>query len=232
MSPIGGHRAVIPVLLLAACFQAATVGQEFKAGGVALTLPGPASDFPEVGDKLRTTVFELLAPSTNRLLSAYVPSDTLARLNQGKQMQGLDLYAMVEVPRQMEYTDCTAKDFEQVLESAGPSLGKVDANGIIESAAEEINFRLKSLGAKPVAVDHPEILGGLFKKADVAAFAMLMSLKSGDRSVTMAGGMAVLRIKQRLVFVYLFRRYESPETVNWLHKNLETWCDSILAKNR
>lgn len=232
MFRIGCARFSILGLFLAACLSAVGADPEFKAGGTPVILPGPAIDFPEVGDKLRTTVFELLAPSTNRLLSAYVPTDVLAQLNRGKAPSGLDLYGLVEVLRGMEYTDCTAKDFEQVLEGAGPSLGKVDTKGITESVQDEMNSRLKLLGAKPVAVDHPEMLGGLFRKPDVAGFAMLMSVKSGDRSVTMAGGMALVRIKERLIFVYLFRKYESPETVNWLRKNLEPWCDSILAKNR
>jgi hypothetical protein len=234
MFRIGDHRNIIPVLLLAACFQAAAVGQEFKAGGVALTLPGPTSDFPEVGDKLRTTFFELFAPSTSRLLSAYVSAQVLSELSQGKAPADLDLgtYGMVEVPRQAEYANCTPEDFEKVLESAGPSFGASDVKRIDELALDELSARLKSVGAKPIEVGRPEKLGGLFRKLDVAGFAMLATFKSGDRGGTMAMGCAFVRVKQRLLFVYLYRKYESPESVSWMRKNLETWCDAILAKNR
>jgi hypothetical protein len=92
--------------------------------------------------------------------------------------------------------------------------------------------RLKSLGAGPVDVGHPEMLGGLFQKSDAAGFAMLLAFKQGERSVTMANGTAFVRVRQRLLFMYLFRKYESPDTVNWLRRNLEPWVDAILAKNK
>jgi len=46
---------------------------------ILLALPALAADFAEAGDKLRSTFFELLVPSTNRLLTAYVPQ-TFCRL--------------------------------------------------------------------------------------------------------------------------------------------------------
>ena len=79
---------------------------------------------------------------------------------------------------------------------------------------------------------HAEMLGGIFQKADAAGFAMLTAFKEEDRSVTMAGCTALLRVKQRLVFAYLYRTIESPDTMSWLRKNIEEWSDAILAKNR
>ncbi len=76
------------------------------------------------------------------------------------------------------------------------------------------------------------MLGGVFEKTDAAGFAMLLALKQGDRNVTMASGVAMLRVKQRLLFAYLFRKYESPETVSLVRKDLESWADAILAGNR
>lgn len=113
----------------------------------------------------------------------------------------------------------------------GPGLGQLDAQKLGD-VTEEINIRLKSLGTKPIDVGHPEMLGAVFQKADASGFAMLMAVKQENRSDTMAGGLAVLRVKQRLVFAYLFRKYESPETVNLLRKELEAWTGAILASNK
>jgi hypothetical protein len=211
---------------------AVQANSEFKAGGVALTLPGPPGDFLEVGDRLRTTVFELLAPSTNRLLSAYVPSSRLVELKAGNASHGLGPYAMVEVPREAEYLDCGPREFEQALQSVGPYLGKADLKASAEPALEEFKIRLRSLGAKPLELGRFEMPRGLFRKTDAAGFLALMAGKSGDRSVNVALGMALLRVKQRLLLVLLGRKYESLETVTWVHENLETWCDAILANNR
>jgi hypothetical protein len=216
----GDHRYWLVLPFFAACLSAVGADPEVKAGGIVLTLPAPANDFADAGDKLRTTFFELLVPSNNRLLSAYVPAKTRMEASGGKMPPGLDAYAMVEVSRQAEYTDCTPQAFEQVLKSVEPSMGKLDAKKIGE-LEQELNIHLKSLSKRPIQVGHPEMLGAIFHKSNAAGFAMLMAVKEDDRSDTMAGGIALLRVKQRLIFAYLYRKYESPDTVSWLGKNLE-----------
>lgn len=201
-----------------------------SAGGIELTLPGPAGDFGVAGDKIRTTFFELLAPSNNRLLAAYLPEKALADLNAGKSVE-LDIYSMVEVPRRAEYTDVTPQQFDEVLKAMAPSMGNIES--VQGDLQQEMTIRLKSLTAKPIEIGHPEMLGGIFRKSDAGGYAMLLAFKQGDgRSDTIAGGMAVLRVRQRLIFAYLYRKYESPDTVSWVGKNLEAWCDAILAKNK
>jgi len=137
----------------------------------------------------------------------------------------------VEVSRQAEYDECTPQAFQQVLKSVEPTLGKFDAKKIGQ-LQDEMNSRLQSLGTKPIDIGHPEMLGGVFQKTDASGFAMLLAIKQDDRSVTMAGGFAILRVKQRLIFAYLYRKYESPSTVSGLRVNLEAWADAILAKNQ
>ena len=224
------NQLYLALVFFSTCFSARAADPEFKAGGVALTLPGPGSDFVESGDKLRTTFFELLAPASNRLLSAYLSAQTMADFGAGKTAPKLDVYALVEVPRKAEYADCTPNAFEQVVKGFEPAMGKLGSKdyGEIE---QEMNLRLKTLGTKPIAVDQPQMLGGIFQKTDAAGYAMLTAYKAGDRSVTMAGGFALLRVRQRLLFAYLFAKYDSPDTVTWIRKNLESWSDAILAKN-
>jgi hypothetical protein len=230
LRPITGNRFWLGLLLLGTSITASGADIQVKAGGVVLTMPGPAPDFTEVGDKLRTTFFELLAPSTNRLLSAYVPAQTLGELNQGKALGGLEMYSMVEVPRKAEYSDLTPQAFDQLAKAMNPGLAQLDTKKAGEFQ-DEIDVRLKALGGKPIKLGEPEVLGSIFQKTDSSGFAMLMGYKQDDRTVTMAMGMAVLRVKQRLIFAYLFRRYESPDTVSWIRENLEAWTDAILSKN-
>jgi hypothetical protein len=219
------------LLVLGACLEAPGADPEAKAGGVSLKFPSPSGGFAEVGDRLRTTFFELLAPSTNRLLTAYVPTQSLEQLNARKAVGALDVYALVEVSRRAEYTDLTPQAFQKVLESMGPALGQLDTQKVGD-VAEEINIRLKSLGTKPIEVGHPEMLGSIFQKDDATGFAMLMAVKQENRSDTMAMGMGVLRVRQRLIFAYLYRKYSSPETVDLVRKGLEGWVDEILAENK
>src|SRR5947209_13778977 len=204
---------------------AALAHPHVKAGGVELTLPGPAA-FAEVGDKLRTTIFELMAPASNRLLTAYVPAKNLDELNQGQRKSGLDFYALVEVPRQAEYMDCTPEAFSEVSEGMASSMGSFSKENVAQ-IEQDTNIRLKSLGAKPLEVGRPEMLGGLFQNADSFGFGMLVAIKQNERSVTMAAGIGVVRVRQRLLFAYLYHVYESPESVSWVRTNLATWVGEI-----
>jgi hypothetical protein len=61
---------------------------------------------------------------------------------------------------------------------------------------------------------------------------MLTAYKQDDRTIKIAAGIGIARVKDRMVFAYLYRKYESPETVTLIRKELEVWVDAILAKNR
>jgi hypothetical protein len=230
MLQAGKRCTAIAVFLLCAPITAAIAADpEVKAGGVPLVLPAPPGDFVEVGDRLRSTFFELLVPSPNRLLTAYTPPSKIDLIGKVKD-PGLDWYGMVEVPRLAEYTDFTPDTFEEVVQAMDTSLGKVAAEQT-GNAMDEINLRLKELGGKPIEIGHQEMLGSFFREADAAGYGMLTGFKREEKTLTMTIGMAAVRVKQRLILAYIFRKYESPETVALLRKDLGSWADSILAKN-
>ena len=82
--------AIVPTAAQAgASAKADLVTQQAKAGGVDLSLPSPEGDFTEVGDRLRTQLFDLMTPSTNRLLAAYLSSKTKEQLLNGTASSGL-----------------------------------------------------------------------------------------------------------------------------------------------
>lgn len=222
-----GIRTSVAVLFLGVCVAAHGADLKVRAGGLDLTMPAP-DNFQDSGEKFRTTLFELMVPSANRLVAAFAPAAEIAKMDAGNSSGGLDAYAIVEAPRQMEYADCTPEVFEQVLKSVGAPAAELAG----KQATEEMNFRLKTLGQRSVDIGSPENLGGIFQKTDAYGYASLTKYSQGDRSVTMATASAVIRVRQRLIFAYIFRRYESPETVMSMAKSLEAWTDSILAKNR
>jgi len=221
-------RLAVLCLLAAAAFAQPPAAPEVKAGGVALTLPAPADDFVEAGDRLRTTFFELMVPSANRLLAAYVPS---AALTGSQPKAGFDVYAMVQVPRQAEYGELTADAFVEVKQSVGSAMGNFGSDKVAPFE-EELNLRLKAAGAKPLEIGRPEMLGAAFDKSDSVGYLMLIAVKSGDTTKKMVGGLAALRLKQRLVFAYFYRPYESEDSVLSAKKSLESWTGALLARNQ
>jgi hypothetical protein len=224
------RRITLAVLLAAMSLPGLAADFEAKAGGVALTLPAPSREFEEVGDRLRSMAFEAMTPSANRLLAAYLQSATLKKLADGS-TKDLGIYGMLQVPRRYEYADCGPNDFAEVRKSTAGEMGGV-ADQKIGDIEAEMNVRLKSLGADPVSTGKPQALGKFFEKTDAAGFGMLMPVTAGKETVQMAFGVGLMRVRQRLMFVYLYSRYESPETVQTLRKLLESWCDAILAANK
>ncbi len=215
------------MFLLGACLPLRSTEVKARAGGLDLTFPAP-ENFEDVGEKFRTMLFELLVPSANRLVAAFAPGTEIAKLNAGRASGGLDTYAMVEAPRQAEYADCTPEAFQQMLKGLGAPVVEL----VREQAMEEFSARLKSLGEKSPDVGVPENVGPIFKKTDVYGSATLMKYSQGERSLTMVAASALIRVRQRVLYAYIFRRYESSETVVSTGKSLEVWADSILAKNK
>jgi len=218
-------------LFLGASLPSVGADNQVQLGRVTLILPGPTSEFAEVGEALRKTLFTQIVPPTNRLLSAYVPAHSFLE-NGGRGPRELEVYAMVQVPREAEDADCTPQDFQQVLRSIGPFVGTLDAHDT-EELVNQASIRLQSLGLQSIgAAGRPELLGAMFRKPNASGFAMLMAFKRGDHRVIMAGGLAPLRIKQRLIIASIFRRYESSDTMISLRRDLEAWSDAVLARNR
>jgi hypothetical protein len=139
---------------------------------------------------------------------------------------------LLQVSRQAEYADFTQAGLDDVSKSIAASKGTVDVKSM--GTVDEMNVRLMELGNKPVTVDRPEILGTLFRKSDSFGWAMLMGLKGegSDSGITMAMACAVVRVKQRMIFAYIYRRYESPETLEWMGGVLNRWTDRISADNQ
>lgn len=216
------------LLALISCCSAIAADPQSKVGGTVLTLPAPGGDFLEAGDKLRTTFFELLVPATNRLITAYIPLSHSADVGTGKIQGTLDVYGIIEVARQAEYSDISPELFEGVRKG----FDTANIGALTGNVEQELNSRLKAISAKQIEVGKPEMLGTIFKKTDAAGVAMLMAYKQETRTVNMAMGIGLVRAKQRLLFTYLYRKYDGAESVNWLRKNLEAWDDAILARNK
>jgi|SRR6185437_15660280 len=223
------RRAALPSLMFAAILAAS--GQtapssagtneipKVKAGGIELYLPGPEGDFIEVGDRLSTTVFDLLTPSSNRLLTAYLSRQMQQNmLNGTRPAGGLGLYAMVEIPRGAEYTDVRPQDFQDLVKTVTTSLG-TSVDQAVSNTTDEINARVKELGGKPIAVDHPEIVGSLLHKPDFTGWAMLASIKSGDTGAKMVVMTTMIHVSRRVLFAYLTGRTNRPRrwilSENW-----------------
>src|SRR5258708_27824554 len=126
------------------------------------------------------------------------------------------MHAFIEILRDKENVECTAKEFEEVeKEFLGPELVRI-ASADMAKAEDELNLRLKTAVAKAIELGKPEMLGVLIQKTDAAAVALLSVSRVRNRTIPLATGLALTRVRGRVLFLILARKYESPETSRWL----------------
>jgi hypothetical protein len=209
----------------------ATDVPSYKAGGTPIAIPPPASNLVETGEDNRA-VMEVFVPDQNRLLAAFVLPGDLPRLKSG----GDDIfskYSLVEVPRQGESMDLSAKDFKDLADSVGQQFSAV-LDSSTKDVEEELNRRMKTLNLDDpkISFDKPVQLGSFFSKQDAYGLGMIMPVSSKGSTTTMVGGIILLRVKNRMLFAYLYATYKDQETVRWVRKTSEGWADAILAANK
>jgi hypothetical protein len=203
--------------------------QGFRVGGVSLVLPAPASDLTEVGNDNRV-LFEVTVPDMNRLVAAFVPSSNLAGLRTPKNQ--LKQYALVEVSRRAEFLDVGLSDFNLLAGNLGKQMGSI-ADVHRQENEDLFNRRMKAMNLnQKLTLGKPVMLGALFSKDNAAGFGMVEQVTVNGNSAKMMVATVLLRVKNRVLFAYLFTEYKDEQTVNWSRKTSEQWADAILVANR
>ncbi len=180
----------------------------------------------------RRELMEVFVPNSNRLLAAFVLTKELPKLARGIG-DVLSNYALVEVLRNGEYTDCEASDFKEVTDGFKAQFGDV-LDSSKEEIQEEFNRRMKSmnLDKATVSIGKPIQLGRFFSKQDAYGAGMIVPVSMGSKTTKMGASIVLVRAKKRLLFVYLYAEYKTEETVKQLRETSEEWTDAILNANK
>lgn len=201
-----------------------------RTGMVNIAMPTPAAELKEMGPDLRV-LMDSFAPSNLRLIAAFIPPDELALLP-GKlnSKTTFPQYALVEVPRTAEFRDVDEASFKTLVDSMNK---QASSGGLQANIQTTLDRRLADLGveAGKVVIDKPTQLGTIFLKPNASGFAMLMPMTVDGKTVTMVGGINVVRVHNRLLFAYLYTRYDDKASIEWITKTSESWTDAILNAN-
>jgi hypothetical protein len=204
----------------------------FKAGGTPIAIPSPAKEMNEIGDDNRALMDAFVAQS-NRLIACFMLKGDLQKLKGGANDSILARYAMVQVPRRGEYLDCGSSDFKEVANSLKEEFGDILSSSMKETE-DEFNKRMKSLDLEEatVSLGAPIQLGCLFSKQDAYCFGMIVPFTMGGNSIKMGMGAVFMRVKQRLLFVYLYSEYKDDDSIAWIRVTIEDWADAIIKANK
>jgi hypothetical protein len=203
----------------------------FRVGAVSLDLPAPSQDLVEMGSDYRVLI-DYAVPSTNRLVAAFIPPDTLAEMKKGAH-QDVRRYALVEVIRRFEFADLDVTNFQSVVDVTSKQSGTDSLNQAAANQEEEVNRKITAMGINTgkIAIDKPVQLGAFFSKQNAYGFGMMLPMSADGKTVNMVCGATMLRTKNRLLLVYIYSEYKDEATVHWVMKTSEAWADTILKSN-
>lgn len=224
------HLLCLPVLAAIALNSLQAQSDTFRVGLQSITIPAPTADLVEPGSDYRV-LLEPMAPINNRLVAGFLqPADLEAIRSKGGNQ--LLRYALVEVPRRAEFADVTPDLFKQVADSVAGQFG-ASLDATLKDQQDEVNRRLKALGSeKNGTVDKTVPLGAFFSKPDATSYGMIMPVTVDSKTVKVAMDMIVVRVRQRLLFLYLYNEFKDETSVQWLRTTGEHWADAVLLANK
>ncbi|MEI7768133.1 MAG: hypothetical protein WCJ97_11930 [Phycisphaerae bacterium] len=201
----------------------------YKVGTVAIALPTINADFIEVGEDQRPKM-EILCPAVNRLIAVFVTPEDQVKIIKSDNELKMKRYALVEVPRRGEFVNCTPADFQKIAADIAAGPGKELDKGI-NLAQEELTRRMKDLNLDAIELGKPVPLGTLYSKPDALGAGMVVLVKSGKQNIKVAMALSFIRVKQRLLLVYLYTDYQDVNSIKWLSETSERWATAILEAN-
>jgi hypothetical protein len=202
------------------------------AGGAPVVIPPPEKEFVEVGADKRD-FFQYMVPSRNRLLCAFVPADFLPSLK--NPAGGMGQYMLVEVSRRLDEknAEVTSATFEEVVSGMKQQFADSSSlNQTAQESSEEVSSKLKQLHqSKEVSIGKPTPLGNLFQASDAYAGAILAPVSSGGVTSQAINATLLLRVRNRLIFAYIYGSTDDENSLKWIEKVAQQWANEILAAN-
>lgn len=204
----------------------------YRVGLKSVAIPPPSSDLPETGSDYRV-LLELMAPNQNRLIAAFLIPDELKALTTSKTSTSFTRYALAETSRRGEFATMTPELFKQVTDSMGQQFGAT-MNSTLKDQEDEANRKLKVYNdsAPKVTLDQPYMLGTLFSKPNASGFGMIMQGTVNGNSKRMAVGVSIVRVQERVLYLYLFNSSDDEESIRWIRAATENWVNAVLKANQ
>lgn len=203
---------------------------KFKVGGVSLLFSAPNSELAETGYDIRERL-EVFSPQSNRLIAGFITPADIERLNSGLDPE-MNFYGMIQVVRQLEFYEVANQDFNDFYDMMKTEWGEMMSSSTFKGDVQaDLNKTAEVLDIDNMRIGDIKNLGGIFRKEKSFAFGTLMSVESNGEKTLVVCGASVLHIKQRLILVYLYKKYINADTITEVNKLLESWCDLIIMEN-
>lgn len=170
----------------------------------------------------------------NEMLAVHLPAEVLAKVKRGEESE-LSFYTKISVLRRYKALTITDNDFagivasftatsDRVLDIDGPEMKKIEKDinsGLSELSGENVDLKF----------DQPINLGYFQKTKDVFSTMLVLRLKNRSDRKPLLCATSFVKVNQRLLFVYTYRKYESSKDIEILQEFTRGWIKQILAAN-
>ena len=211
----------------------------FQLGDQATTIPAPtgfaeaASQFEPIRNQFTTTE----APG-NEMLAVFLPQADCEKLRAGT-FGPFNFYTKVSVRaavRGESYSSARFADLIAYFRKNEVTL--LDMNSpAMKATLRRLDQGMSDLNKKETHVDLPQLtrLGEFDTRPNVYSVMLLMNMTATSAdSVTatpLLGTLTYLRVKDRMIYVYTYRKYTAAEDINVLRDFTKQWVTQILAAN-
>ena len=212
----------------------------FQLGDQVLTIPAPA-DFEEAASQFEQikTHFSSTEDPGNDMLAVYLPAADCVKLRAGE-FGPLSFYTKVSIRRGVREQDYSTERFAQLVAAFRQNGAQIlDVNGpVMKAATQRLDKSLTELNKQETQVDlgQPVNLGEFDTRPNVYSVMLLMNITTttgdGEASVPILGGLSYVRVRQRLVYVYTYRKYKTKFDAAILRAFTTEWINQILAANK
>lgn len=234
--------ALIFILSLSAVAQsqsANVLAPVFQLGDQATTIPAPTG-FCEAASQFEIirSQFTATEAAGNEMLAIFLPQADCDRLRAGTPGP-FNFYTKVSVRAAVRAESYSSTRFADLVAYFRKNEGTLlDMNSpAMKATLRRLNQGLSNLNNKETQVDLPQLtrLGEFDTRPNVYSVMLLMKMtaSSGDSVVTtpLLGGLTYLRVKDRMIYVYTYRKYTAEDDVNVLRDFTKQWVTQILAAN-
>lgn len=203
----------------------------YIVGGTEIIIPTPNFGMQEVGDAKRD-IFDTFVAPNNRLIAAFVLTEDSPKLTTETEDVTFSKFAMIQVPSRAEYRSVGANDFKEVTAGVKEKFGDT-IRTLPKKVQAELDRRIKALGRNDVDVriGEPTSLGCFFSKDKAYGFGMVAPVTMNGHTWYRANGSVLMRVKEKLLFAYIYADYEGKDTVKWISEAAQGWADAILRAN-
>ncbi len=211
----------------------------FQLGDQPTTIPAPAgfeeaaSQFDRIRDHFTTT--EAVG---NDMLAVFLPQADCEKLRAGT-FGPFNFYTKVSVRAAVRGEPYSSARFDQLVAYFRKNEATLlDMNSpAMKATLQRLDQGLSKLNNQEMHVDFPQLtrLGEFDTRPNVYAVMLLLNVTAmaGDAAQTtpLLGTLVYLRVKNRMIYVYTYRKYTSQDDVNILRDFTKQWITQILAAN-